>query len=59
MLLACMLTATTGRPADKPYILVIRGDDIGRFNISASNHDMIGYKAPNIDRIAIDEIASG
>jgi len=36
----------------KPNILVIWGDDIGWFNISAYNHGMMGYKTPNIDRIA-------
>jgi arylsulfatase len=36
----------------KPNILVIMGDDIGWFNISAYNHGMMGYKTPNIDRIA-------
>lgn len=38
--------------ADKPNILVIWGDDIGGFNISAYNMGMMGYKTPNIDRIA-------
>jgi arylsulfatase len=37
---------------DKPNILVIWGDDIGWANISAYNHGMMGYKTPNIDRIA-------
>ncbi len=36
----------------KPNILVIFGDDIGQFNISAYNNGMMGYKTPNIDRIA-------
>ena len=36
----------------KPNILVIWGDDIGGFNISAYNMGMMGYKTPNIDRIA-------
>ncbi len=38
--------------ADKPNILVIWGDDIGGFNVSANNQGMMGYKTPNIDRIA-------
>ena len=38
-------------PARKPNILVIWGDDIGQFNISAFNHGMMGYRTPNIDRI--------
>ena len=36
----------------KPNILIIWGDDIGQFNISAYNQGMMGYKTPNIDRIA-------
>lgn len=36
----------------KPNILVIFGDDIGWFNISAYNMGMMGYRTPNIDRIA-------
>ena len=41
---------------EKPNILVIWGDDIGWFNISAYNRGMMGYKTPNIDRIANDGI---
>jgi len=36
----------------KPNILIIWGDDIGWFNISAYNHGLMGYKTPNIDRVA-------
>ncbi len=36
----------------KPNILIIWGDDIGQFNVSAYNNGMMGYKTPNIDRIA-------
>jgi arylsulfatase len=36
----------------KPNILIIWGDDIGWFNISAYNHGLMGYRTPNIDRIA-------
>ncbi len=38
--------------AKKPNILIIWGDDIGWFNISAYNRGMMGYRTPNIDRIA-------
>ena len=40
--------------ARKPNILVIWGDDIGGFNISAYNRGMMGYKTPNIDSIAAE-----
>jgi arylsulfatase A-like enzyme len=36
----------------KPNILVIWGDDVGVHNISAYNHGIMGYRTPNIDRIA-------
>jgi arylsulfatase len=36
----------------KPNILVIWGDDIGVHNVSAYNHGVMGYRTPNIDRIA-------
>jgi len=42
-------SAPSGR---KPNILVIFGDDIGQTNISAYSFGLMGYKTPNIDRIA-------
>jgi arylsulfatase A-like enzyme len=38
--------------AGKPNILVIWGDDIGQSNISAFTKGLMGYRTPNIDRIA-------
>jgi arylsulfatase A-like enzyme len=38
--------------AGPPNILVIMADDIGYWNISAYNQGMMGYRTPNIDRIA-------
>jgi arylsulfatase A-like enzyme len=38
--------------SDKPNILVIMGDDIGLWNVSAYSQGMMGYQTPNIDRIA-------
>jgi arylsulfatase len=38
--------------AAKPNILVVWGDDIGWYNISAFNLGLMGYKTPNIDRLA-------
>jgi arylsulfatase len=42
------------RPATghKQNILVIFGDDIGLWNVSAYNRGMMRYRTPNIDRIA-------
>ncbi|MBT8048725.1 MAG: arylsulfatase [Xanthomonadales bacterium] len=50
--LALLVSAQAALAADKPNILVIWGDDIGQFNVSAYNMGMMGYKTPNIDRIA-------
>jgi hypothetical protein len=38
--------------ASRPNILIIWGDDIGWYNISAYNLGVMGYQTPNIDRIA-------
>jgi arylsulfatase A-like enzyme len=42
-------TSTGGR---KPNILIIFGDDIGQTNVSAYSFGLMGYRTPNIDRIA-------
>jgi arylsulfatase len=52
-----MASKNTDKTADKksskkPNVLIIWGDDIGQFNVSAYNRGMMGYKTPNIDRIA-------
>ncbi len=38
--------------ARRPNILIIMGDDIGQSNISAYTFGVMGYRTPNIDRIA-------
>jgi len=45
-------TAKASGEIQKPNILVIMGDDIGIPNISYLSFGMMGYKTPNIDRIA-------
>jgi arylsulfatase len=42
----------TKQAGKKPNILVIWGDDIGYWNPSCYHRGMMGYKTPNIDRIA-------
>jgi Sulfatase len=44
--------ATASGGGRKPNILMIMGDDIGWFNVSAFNMGIMGYRTPNIDRIA-------
>jgi len=39
-------------PDGKPNILVIWGDDIGISNLSCYSDGLMGYRTPNIDRIA-------
>src|SRR6476646_5428203 len=40
----------------KPNIVIIWGDDIGLTNISAYSDGLMGYRTPNIDRIADEGI---
>jgi len=47
-----LLPAAMQAQPRKPNILVIFGDDVGQSNISAYTHGLVGYKTPNIDRIA-------
>ena len=47
-----MLGSSAWAVEQKPNILVIWGDDVGQSNISAYTHGLVGYKTPNIDRIA-------
>ena len=58
---AILAAATTGSAAPaaapaqggkRPNIVVIWGDDIGQSNISAYTMGLMGYRTPNIDRIA-------
>jgi len=46
------LMSTQALSQKAPNILILWGDDIGQFNISAYNHGMMGYRTPNIDSIA-------
>ena len=41
----------------KPNILVLWGDDIGWWNISYNNRGQMGYRTPNIDRVANEGLA--
>jgi len=48
-------TSTPASPkaqSGKPNIVIIWGDDIGQSNISAYTFGVMGYKTPNIDRVA-------
>jgi len=57
-LVSCALVATmpsmARAQATRPNIVVIWGDDIGQSNISAYSRGLMGYKTPNIDRLAAE-----
>ncbi len=52
VLALCCCSGMAIAQSDKPNILVIWGDDVGWSNVSAYNMGMMGYRTPNIDRIA-------
>jgi arylsulfatase len=39
-------------PNGKPNILILWGDDVGQSNLSCYTKGVMGYKTPNIDRVA-------
>lgn len=49
---SCFAAGPTQAKDNLPNILVIFGDDIGWYNISAFSRGMMGFQTPNIDRIA-------
>ena len=56
LLLLLLCAAGPASAVGKPNILVIWGDDIGITNISAYSDGIMGYRTPNIDRIASEGI---
>jgi arylsulfatase len=51
-LLGLSANTAQAQTSRKPNIVVIWGDDIGWYNVSAYNQGVMGYATPNIDRIA-------
>ena len=49
MTLAGAAAAQTSKP---PNIVIIWGDDIGQSDVSAYSMGLMGFKTPNIDRVA-------
>ncbi len=46
-----------GQPvSDKPNVLIIWGDDIGQSNLSCYSNGLMGYRTPNIDRVAAEGV---
>ncbi len=52
-----LLASAIASGQDKPNILVVWGDDIGQSNVSYYTRGMMGYRTPNIDRIANEGMA--
>ena len=50
--LALVAPLAVAQTSSKPNILVIWGDDIGISNLSCYSDGVMGYRTPNIDRIA-------
>ena len=40
----------------KPNVLIIWGDDIGQSNLSCYSNGLMGYRTPNIDRVAAEGV---
>jgi len=49
-----MIMVSASQAQERPNILVVWGDDIGNTNISANTHGLMGYRTPNIDRVAAE-----
>ena len=52
LLLGLSASLSFAANTSRPNILVIMGDDIGQSNISVFTKGLVGYRTPNIDRIA-------
>jgi arylsulfatase len=42
--------------SDKPNVLIIWGDDIGQSNLSCYSNGLMGYRTPDIDRVAAEGV---
>ena len=52
----CLPVLSVHADDKKPNIVIIWGDDIGQSNISTYSKGMMGYRTPNIDRVANEGI---
>jgi arylsulfatase len=52
LLAAAIMASAPTSAQQKPNIVIIWGDDIGISDVSAYSHGLMGFKTPNIDRIA-------
>src|SRR5687768_11115511 len=49
--------ATAGNGKKRPNIVILWGDDVGWWNISYNSRGQMGYRTPNIDRVANEGVA--
>jgi len=49
-----LIASTLAQAQDRPNIVIIWGDDVGQSNISSYTKGLMGYRTPNIDRIATE-----
>nr|WP_268122512.1 arylsulfatase [Roseivirga pacifica] len=52
LLIGALLLPMKSQAQEKPNILIIMGDDVGYWNLSYNNRGMMGYRTPNIDKLA-------
>jgi arylsulfatase A-like enzyme len=52
LLLLYLVLGLFTKAQQKPNILVIFGDDVGQTNISAYGFGVVGYRTPNLDKLA-------
>ena len=52
LVMSGLLTSTAYAQDKQPNIVVIMGDDIGKWNIGACHHGMMAGRTPNIDKLA-------
>ena len=50
------MSATKSIESEKPNIILLFPDDVGLTNLSCYGHGVVGYRTPNIDRIAEEGI---
>jgi len=52
LLFTGLFVSAQAQQSDQPNILVVWGDDVGQANLSVFTKGVMGYRTPNIDRIA-------
>ena len=56
VLLGMSMATVPASAQEKPNIVIIWGDDIGQSNLSVYTKGLMGYRTPNIDRVAAEGV---